>query len=64
MSTIGKWIRANPKRLPKRGRIIAGGWRGNEWSMSSVTGKGWESFIDDDRTHYLRLPPPPKKIKP
>lgn len=60
------WKRFNRKRLPKTGIIIGGSYRndgkgGQEWSMSGPTEAGWSNWIDDDRTHYLRLPNPPKR---
>jgi hypothetical protein len=62
------WKPINRKRLPKTGRIIAGSWRNNilkpggwEWSISGVTDCGWATWIDSDRTHYIRLPKPPKR---
>ena len=58
------WTPVNRKRLPKSGIIIGGSWRadgagGLEWSMSSPCSNGWDSWFDDDRTHYMRLPTPP-----
>ena len=56
------WTRLNRKRLPKTGSFIVGSWRrfdgGLEWTTSSMTDWDW---IADDRTHYCRLPKPPKK---
>lgn len=54
------WKRINRKRLPKTGQIVTGSYRNGEWTTSSVGSKGFESWFDSDRTHYVRLPKRPK----
>jgi len=56
-----KWIKIDRCRLPKTGIIIAGSYRNGEWSMCSVSNEGFPRWCDSDRTHYCRLPNPPKQ---
>lgn len=55
-----RWKRINKKKLPKTGLIIAGSFRDGEWDTSSASSHGYAAWFDPDRTHYLRLPTPPR----
>ena len=65
---MSRWIKINAKRtnLPKTGYVIAGSYRKNQWSVSTMShGDGYPFWADSDRTHFFRmpwpLPLPPKR---
>jgi len=53
-----EWVHRRTKMPERTDLIVAGSWRDDEWSVSSV-GLGWEAWIDKDRTHWCKLPEPP-----
>jgi hypothetical protein len=64
-----KWTKINAARtnLPKTGYVVAGSYRQNQWTISSIShGDGYPQWADSDRTHFYRLPwplPNPPKRK-